>query len=138
MFGTPSSPAWLNESLFTLTLPSAILGLALVICGVAFSIWARLTLGENWSGSATIKQDHTLVLRGPYRTVRHPIYSGLLIALFGSALQTGLVRGFCAVLICAIGFWLKVSIEERLLVQRFGEEYLRYRREVSALVPFLF
>jgi protein-S-isoprenylcysteine O-methyltransferase Ste14 len=138
LFGAPFTPAWFNQPVFTVTLPIALAGFGLAICGVGFSIWARLILGENWSSSPTIKQDHTLIVTGPYRAVRHPIYTGFLIALLGSALQHGLVRSFLAVLTCAVGLYLKVSVEEDFMVQRFGEAYLRYRRNVSALVPFLF
>lgn len=137
LFG-PGAPAWIGVALFNVTVPIALAGLVLVICGLGFSIWARLLLGGNWSGTATLKQGHTLVRRGPYCMVRHPIYTGLLIALLGSALQRGLVRCFLAVLVCAIGFWLKIIVEERLMVKCFGEEYVRYRREVRALAPFFF
>jgi protein-S-isoprenylcysteine O-methyltransferase Ste14 len=70
--------------------------------------------------------------------MRHPIYTGILVALFGSALQHGLVRSFLAVVICGVGLWMKVSAEEQFMVHRFGDQYLRYRRDVSALVPYLF
>ncbi len=138
LFGSPSTPDWFNQPVFTVTLPIALAGLGMAICGVGVSIWARLTLGENWSSSPSIKQDHALIVTGPYRIVRHPIYTGFLIALLGSSLQHGLVRSFLAVLTCAVGLYLKVSVEEEFMVQRFGEAYLRYRRNVSALVPFLF
>ena len=138
LFGSPSTPDWFNQSLFPVTFPIALAGLGLAICGIGLSIWARLTLGENWSSSPSIKQNHALIVTGPYRVVRHPIYAGFLIALLGSALQHGLVRSFLAVLTCAVGFYLKVSVEEEFMVQRFGEAYLRYRRNVSALVPYLF
>ena len=138
LFGSPSTPDWFDQPLFTVTLPIALAGLALAICGIGFSIWARLILGENWSSSPSIKQDHALIVTGPYRVVRHPIYTGFLFALLGSALQHGLVRSFLAVLTCAVGLYLKVSVEEDFMVQRFGDAYLRYRRNVSALVPFLF
>jgi protein-S-isoprenylcysteine O-methyltransferase Ste14 len=138
LFGSSSTPEWLNQPVFTVTFPLALAGLGLAICGVGLSIWARLILGENWSSSPSIKQDHALIVSGPYRAVRHPIYTGLLIAFLGSALQHGLVRSFLAVIICAVGLWLKVSVEEQFMVQRFGEQYLRYRRDVCALVPFLF
>ena len=138
LFGSPSNPDWFNQPALTVTLPIALAGFALAVCGIGFSIWARLTLGENWSSSPTIKQDHALIVRGPYRAVRHPIYTGLLVALLGSALQHGLVRSFLAVLVFGVGLWLKVSVEEQFMVHRFGEQYLRYRKDVSALVPFLF
>jgi protein-S-isoprenylcysteine O-methyltransferase Ste14 len=138
LFGSPSLPDWFNQPVFTVTLPIALAGFGLAVCGIAFSIWARLILGENWSSSPSIKQDHALIVTGPYRFVRHPIYTGLLIALLGSALQHGLVRSFLAVLTCSVGLYLKVSVEEQFMIQRFGEAYLRYRRSVSALVPYVF
>ena len=138
LFGSPSTPELFNQPIFPVTLPIALAGLGLAICGVGFSIWARLILGENWSNFPTIKHDHALIVSGPYRIVRHPIYTGLLIALLGSALQYGLIRSFLAVLVCAVGLYLKVSVEEEFMVHRFGEAYRRYRRNVSALVPFLF
>jgi protein-S-isoprenylcysteine O-methyltransferase Ste14 len=138
IFGSPSNPEWFNQPVLTVTVPIALTGLGFALCGIAFSIWARLTLGDNWSSSPTIKQDHALVLRGPYRIVRHPIYTGILVALFGSALQHGLVRSFLAVVICGVGLWMKVSTEEQFMVHRFGDLYLRYRKDVSALVPYLF
>jgi protein-S-isoprenylcysteine O-methyltransferase Ste14 len=128
----------LNDSIFPVTSGIALCGLFLVVCGIAFAIWARLTLGGNWSGTVTLKEGHRIIQRGPYRIVRHPIYTGLLLALLGSALERGLLRSLLGVLICALGLWLKVLAEEQLLVGNFGEEYLIYRRKVRTLVPYLF
>jgi protein-S-isoprenylcysteine O-methyltransferase len=138
LFGSPRYPDWLNQPVFTVTLPIALLGLALVACGVAFSIWARFILGDNWSGTVTVKQNHTLIILGPYRIVRHPIYTGILAALIGTALQYGLLRSFLGVLIAAAGLLMKITTEEQFMYQRFGDEYLRYRREVSTLIPYIF
>jgi protein-S-isoprenylcysteine O-methyltransferase Ste14 len=138
LFAPPTHSDWFDQPAFTVTRPIALLGLALTVFGIGFSIWARLTLGENWSASVTIKQDHSLIVRGPYRIVRHPIYTGILFALLGSALQRGLVRSFIAILFCVASFWIKLTLEEQFMVQRFGGEYLNYRRHVRALVPFLF
>ena len=138
LFGSPAYPEWFNQPLIAVTVPTALTGLALVALGVGFSCWARLTLGENWSASPTIKQDHALVMRGPYRIVRHPIYTGLLTGLVGSALQHGLVRSFLALFVCAASLWMKIAAEEHLMIQRFGDQYRRYARHVSALVPFVF
>jgi protein-S-isoprenylcysteine O-methyltransferase Ste14 len=138
IFGSPAYPDWFNQPVLTVTFQLALVGFGIVLCGVAFGIWARLTLGENWSGSPSIKRDHALILCGPYRIVRHPIYTGILTALLGSALQHGLVRSFLGVLICGVSLWLKLMVEEQFMVHHFGGEYLRYRRDVSALVPFLF
>ncbi|HEX3373551.1 MAG TPA: isoprenylcysteine carboxylmethyltransferase family protein [Edaphobacter sp.] len=138
LFGSPSTPDWFNQPLFTVTFPIALAGLGLAICGIGLSIWARLIIGEYWSSFPSLKQNHRLIMTGPYRFVRHPIYTGLLLAFLGSALQYGLVRSFLAVLTCAVGLYLKVTAEEEFMVQRFGEAYLRYCRKVSALVPYLF
>jgi protein-S-isoprenylcysteine O-methyltransferase Ste14 len=138
IFGTPSHPDWLNQPMLTVTVPMALAAFGISLCGIAFSIWARLTIGDNWSSSPALKQDHALILSGPYRIVRHPIYTGILFALLGSALQRGLARSFLAVVICGVGLWMKVTEEEQIMVLRFGDQYLRYRRNVSALVPFVF
>jgi len=129
---------WLDRPLFPVTVSIALAGLLGVLTGVAFSIWSRLILGGNWSNSVTVKENHTLVRRGPYRIARHPIYSGILLGMAGSALQRGGVRCFIGVVICGFSFWLKSRAEERFMVQQFGEEYLQYRHEVKALAPFIF
>jgi protein-S-isoprenylcysteine O-methyltransferase Ste14 len=129
---------WLDRSLFSVTVPIVLAGLLVVLMGVVFSIWARLMLGDNWSNRVTVKEDHTLVRSGPYRIVRHPIYSGILLGMLGSALQRGEVRSFVCVAICGFSFWLKTRAEEQFMVQTFGEEYLQYRHKVKALAPFLF
>lgn len=116
---------------------SAYAGLALTVAGVAFAIWARVMLGGNWSGIVTIKEDHTLVRSGPYRLVRHPIYTGIWAGLVGTALAYGEIRGLIGAGVALLSFWLKSRIEEKLLTEQFGEQYARYRREVKALIPFV-
>ena len=76
--------------------------------------------------------------RGSYRVVRHPIYSGILLGMIGSALQRGEVRSFVGVLICGLSFWLKTRAEEHFMVQRFGEEYVQYRHQVQSARSFHF
>lgn len=128
----------LNAILVRVNIAVAFAGFLIVCLGIAFAIWARLVLGGNWSGAVTIKEGHTLVQRGPYRIVRHPIYTGLLVALFGTALQYGYLRSLAGVLLCGFGFWLKSLFEEQFMAQRFGQQYLVYRRHVRALIPFIF
>ena len=129
---------WLDRQLYSVTVPIAVAGLLAVLIGVAFSIWSRLMLGGNWSNRVTVKENHTLVRSGPYRIVRHPIYSGVLLGMLGSAVQRGGIRCFAGVLICGLSFWLKTRAEECFMVQSFGDEYLQYRHNVNALVPFIF
>jgi protein-S-isoprenylcysteine O-methyltransferase len=112
-------------------------GLLLVLLGIAFSIWARLELGGNWSGTVTVKQGHTLIRRGPYTIVRHPIYSGLLLAFLGVAIILGQIRGLLGVGILSLSFWLKSRIEERFMLEQFGAEYREYQRQVKALIPYV-
>lgn len=116
----------------------AVLGAVLTCVGVAIAIWARTILGGNWSGMVTVKQDHTLVRTGPYTVVRHPIYSGLTLALLGTALAIGEYRALAAVGIVFGMFIAKSRTEERFMTEEFGREYEDYRRETSAIVPFIF
>ena len=94
-------------------------------------------LGRNWSGVVTVKQDHELIRSGPYRYVRHPIYTGLLIAFAGSAIARGEWRGILALAIVFAALWRKLRLEERWMIETFGDAYLRYRAEVRALIPFV-
>ncbi len=71
-------------------------GLAVTIAGLGFMVWSRVALGRNWSASVTIKQDHDLVRSGPYAIVRHPLYAGVLLAMFGTTIFLGQIRGFIA------------------------------------------
>jgi protein-S-isoprenylcysteine O-methyltransferase Ste14 len=112
-------------------------GLSLVLLGIAFAIWARLELGGNWSGAVTVKQGHTLIRRGPYTIVRHPIYSGLLLAFLGVAIILGQIRGLLGVGVLSLAFWLKSRIEERFMLEQFGGEYRDYQRQVKALIPYV-
>jgi len=113
------------------------IGLALTATGVACAIWARLLLGGNWSASVTLKRGHTLVRRGPYNLVRHPIYSGALLAMAGTAIESGRISGLAAVALALIAWRIKSRMEEAFLEAQFGEQYLRYEREVKALIPFV-
>ncbi|MBV8107090.1 MAG: isoprenylcysteine carboxylmethyltransferase family protein [Hyphomicrobiales bacterium] len=113
------------------------LGAALTVAGVAFAIWARALLAGNWSSSVTLKRDHELIVEGPYRIVRHPIYTGILIALIGTALAVGEWRAVLGVAIAAGAYWRKLRIEESVMRRQFGAAYAEYAARVPALVPFV-
>jgi protein-S-isoprenylcysteine O-methyltransferase Ste14 len=113
------------------------IGLALTIVGLAIAIWARFYLGRNWSARVTIKKDHELVRTGPYAIVRHPIYSGIILALAGTVLGFGEIRALLGFVLVIVGIVLKSRLEEKFMSERFGEEYARYRREVKSLIPFV-
>ena len=112
-------------------------GAALVLLGLGVATWARVHLGRNWSADVTLKRDHELVRSWPYRWVRNPIYTGILIALAGSALARGQWSGVLAVVIAFGSFWYKARLEERVMHDAFGAEYDAYRREVKSLIPFV-
>jgi protein-S-isoprenylcysteine O-methyltransferase Ste14 len=116
---------------------AAITGCVLLLFGLVFSAWARSHLGSNWSGRVTLKEDHELIRTGPYAIVRHPIYTGLLIAICGTALVLGEWRGLLAAVVMALSYWRKLRVEERLLSGTFGESYQRYCEHTAALIPYL-
>jgi protein-S-isoprenylcysteine O-methyltransferase Ste14 len=112
-------------------------GAALTLGGLLFAISARLYLGKNWSGLVQVKQDHELIRTGPYHFVRHPIYSGIILALIGTAICRRNVWGFAGVVLVCLGLWLKSRLEERFMVATFGAQYEDYRRTTGALLPRL-
>ena len=116
---------------------AAYCGLALTIAGDAFAVWARVFLGGNWSSSVTIKENHTLVRTGPYALVRHPIYSGFLLAVAGTAIAAGETRSFLAFALIFVAFRLKSQVEEGFMIKQFGAEYKAYAQQVKALIPFV-
>ena len=110
---------------------------ALVATGLGFSALARIRLGRNWSAQVTVKQEHELIRSGPYALVRHPIYAGALLALFGTAVSVDKWRAVLGFVLIVMAFVRKLTIEERFMGEQFGEAYARYRAEVPALIPFM-
>ena len=137
LWGPAIGPAWLQARVVAAARWPLWTGAALVAAGLLFTVWARVHLGRNWSGIVTLKHDHELVTSGPYAIVRHPIYSGLLLAFIGSAIANGEWRGLVAVVVVAAALWRKLRLEERWMGEQFGTAYERYRRRVSALVPLV-
>ena len=113
------------------------IGVVLCAAGLAFCIWARFTLGRNWSGVVTFKGGHELITRGPYALVRHPIYSGLLIMLVATVIVLGHVAGIIAVPLVFVSLWIKLRCEEKLMLQKFPDQYAAYQRRVKRLIPFI-
>ena len=130
-------PRWARWRLILDTPSVRVLAVLLTAVGIGFAIWARFYIGDNWSGAVTIKIAHQLVRTGPYSWVRHPIYAGILIAIFGTSLLNGKVAGALATALFWLGFWIKSRMEERFMVTTFGEEYVDYRRRTGALIPKL-
>jgi len=139
LLGVPPLPngGWLFERFIPRSAVGFWIGVLLTAAGLGFSSWARTHLGRNWSGTVTVKHDHELIQSGPYRLVRHPIYSGILLAIIGTALVRGQWRGLVALAIVMAALWRKLRLEERWMSERFGEQYLRYRARTAAVIPFL-
>jgi len=109
----------------------------LVVVGLGFSGWARLHLGRLWSGRVTLKENHEIVRSGPYTFVRHPIYTGLVLAIVGTALTQITLAAIAGLVLATIGLMIKIRQEERLLTEHFGATYESYQRNVRALIPYV-
>jgi protein-S-isoprenylcysteine O-methyltransferase Ste14 len=110
----------------------------IVLTGLIIALWARTVLGGNWSGSPTFRENHELIERGPYRFVRHPIYTGILLMILGTAIISGRTTPFLALIICFLIYWQRLRQEEVLLTKHFPETYPAYKSRTKALIPFLF
>jgi protein-S-isoprenylcysteine O-methyltransferase Ste14 len=113
------------------------IGLVLFALGLGLAVWARLHLGRNWGTPMTQKDEPELVTSGPYHLVRHPIYSGILIAGVGTAVALNWLW-LAAVLLAGIYFVYSVTVEERFLTEQFPDAYPAYRRSTRMLIPFVF
>jgi protein-S-isoprenylcysteine O-methyltransferase Ste14 len=137
IFRHPPSDSWRAAQWLPVTSATLAAGLALTLAGLLFSVWARLTLGGNWSATVTIKAEHELVGRGPYRAIRHPIYTGVLMALLGSAVMRGQAGAFVGMAVALGTFWLKARREERFLREEFGASFEEHTRRTGMFLPHL-
>ncbi len=112
------------------------IGAVLFVCGIALAVWARLHLGRNWGMPMTQRAEPELVTSGPYRFVRHPIYTGLLTAMLGTALVNNLL-GLIVVAVLVAYFYYSGTVEERNLSATFPTAYPEYRSRTKMLIPFL-
>ena len=118
--------------------PSAFfVGVTILLGGFVFAVWARSYLGSNWSGTITVKEEHELVRNGPYSIARHPIYTGFIMGMVGSAIALGELRGVLAVFLFVAAYLRKIWIEEKWLIGHFGQAYEDYCKDVRALIPFV-
>jgi protein-S-isoprenylcysteine O-methyltransferase Ste14 len=113
-----------------------VIGAVLFVCGIALCVWARIYLGRNWGMPMTQRVEPELVTTGPYQFVRHPIYSGLLLAVVGTALATNFL-GLAIAVILGAYFYYAATVEERNLVTVFPTAYPAYREHTKKLIPFL-
>ena len=112
-----------------------LVGFLLCLCGFAFAVWARFHLGRNWGQPMTLKQGHELVTTGPYRFVRHPIYTGILLAMLGSTIVTPF---WIVAFICLTGYFVySARTEERIMISQFPGQYPEYKKRTKMLVPLV-
>ena len=112
-------------------------GLSIQTASAMVGVWARRHLGSQWSGKITIKVDQQLIQSGPYRTVRHPIYTAMLGMFFGAALVSGQLHAHLGLVMATLAYWRKMRLEEGALKEAFGPAYETYRSNTWALVPGL-
>lgn len=135
IFRMGSGASWLSRAVFPDNPTLMLAGLAVTILGLLFAIWARLALGSNWSGTVTIKANHELIRRGPYRFIRHPIYTGMLAALLATAITQRMVTGLLGFAVVAFALYWKAQREESFLSQEFGEAFTEHRRHTGMFLP---
>jgi len=119
-----------------LNLMMSIIGVVVCLTGMVFFIWGRQSLGKNWSQTVSAKQEHELVISGPYHYVRHPMYFGGFIACLGTVFVVGGAFVFLLVLLSAISVW-RVGEEDKLMGQQFPDEYPVYKKRTKSLIPFI-
>jgi protein-S-isoprenylcysteine O-methyltransferase Ste14 len=113
------------------------IALLVVLAGLAIAIRARVVLATNWSADVEVKEDHELLTRGPYAWVRHPIYTGILTMLAGTAIAMGTGAALLGLVLATVGFNIKLRQEEVLMRAQFASAYADYERRVKRLVPFI-
>ncbi len=110
-------------------------GFAVTLAGLAIAVWARIHLGQYWSDKIVLKVDHRLIRSGPYEYLRHPIYSGVLLGVAGTALVVGEWRAATAFMLLLTNYWIKAKREEQMLASRFGEGLRNYQKQAGFLLP---
>jgi protein-S-isoprenylcysteine O-methyltransferase Ste14 len=137
LFGRVRSVSWFEQIVIPRTEGVLWSGLALTALGVVISVWARLALGSNWSGVVTLKENHELIRNGPYRWIRHPIYTGMLLSFAGTAIVDGRLRGWLGLVVVWVTFYFKARREERFLRLEFGDRFEEHTRKTGMFLPKL-
>jgi protein-S-isoprenylcysteine O-methyltransferase Ste14 len=132
-------PAFISFAFFSYKhfLTVQIIGLSITLFGFIICIMASEFLALNWSGKIAIQEKHKLIKNGPYKKIRHPIYSGVLIMMLGSSIIIGNLFDFIWIFFCFFGLYRKSKQEEKLLTKEFGEEYEQYKKESKMLIPYI-
>lgn len=127
----------LNSRIWPAEQALRILACTITFAGLGVSVWSRFTLGPDWSATVTYREGHELIQRGPYRFVRHPMYTGFLLMVAGTTVNLGDASSLVAILICCLGIWWKLAREENMLTKHFPDSYRRYKSNTKALIPFV-
>lgn len=138
LFQEQSFIPFLNKSVLPQTDIWKWVGLMACFSGLLLSFAARIWLGKNWSAQITIKENHELVETGPYRISRNPIYTGFLLAFCGTAMSLGLIKGYLGIVVLLICLLIKISGEEKFMLELFTDRYRNYQKKVKKLIPFLY
>ena len=142
LIATSSPQVWGRENLLTMLvlpreLPFAIASSVAAVAGLALAIWARVTLGRDWSVNVTLKEGHELVTSGPYASIRHPIYTAVILLAIGLFLLVESLGAAIGVAVFALGCWIKLRQEEALMTGQFPDSYPAYMARTRRLIPFL-
>jgi len=135
IFREGTGAPWLTRAIFPDNPVLMLVCVVVTVLGLLFAVWARLALGSNWSGTVTIKANHQLIRRGPYRFVRHPIYTGMLTALLATVITQRLVTGLLGLAVVFFALWRKAKREESFLSQEFGPAFDEHRQHTGMFLP---
>jgi protein-S-isoprenylcysteine O-methyltransferase Ste14 len=137
LFWGQTAVGFLGRRFAPVSSPLAITGFAAALLGLGIAVWARVHLGRFWSDKVVLQADHQLVRSGPYAYMRHPIYSGVLLGVAGTAVVLDEIRGMVAFCLLLANYVIKARREEKILAQQFGEEFSFHRRQAGFLLPKL-
>jgi protein-S-isoprenylcysteine O-methyltransferase Ste14 len=128
--------AWVEAGYWPVPAWAGWAAVAVTLSGFAFAWWARVTLGDLWSGNVSRKEGHVIVRSGPYGLVRHPIYTGIILSAFATGYAEGMAVNVAGAALITLGFWMKARLEERFLSVELGPAYAAYRAATPMLAPF--
>lgn len=138
LFAEWTAVGFLGRHFFPQTQLLAYIGFASALAGMAIAVWARISLGHYWSDKIVLKVDHQLVRSGPYARMRHPIYSGVLLGVAGSALVVDEWRGVLALLLLLANYTVKAKREDTILAEAFAQDFEVHKKSAGFLLPRLF
>jgi protein-S-isoprenylcysteine O-methyltransferase Ste14 len=137
LFSPSARIGWLGKRFVPRSEAIAVIGAVVTALGVGLAVWARRTLGQNWSAAVTLKESHELIRSGPYARIRHPIYSGVILGLLGTALAIGEWRALVGAAVLFASYFIKSRKEENLLAHEFGPAFQEHRSRTGMFLPRL-